>query len=86
MNRQTSLPNVEAVPVFHNRCGARTVHRTCQCEACVNWRAGAGTAPLDLQIRLRDGKCRGIRDGLPVTGWCKNAINVLEAVRRRVAL
>ena len=37
--------------------------------------------PFDLQIR--DGKCRGVRDGKPITGWCRDSMAVAAAVRRK---
>lgn len=40
-------------------------------------------ATFNLVIRERDGKCRAERNGKPITGWCRNAMKALNAVRRK---
>jgi hypothetical protein len=36
----------------------------------------------DLVIRP-DGKCRAERNGVAITGWCKNAMTCVDSVRKR---
>lgn len=39
--------------------------------------------PFNLVIRQSDGKCRGERYGQPVSGWCRDAMAVIDSVRRK---
>lgn len=40
---------------------------------------------FDLEVRARDGKCRGVGYGQPITGWCSDALKVIEVIRRKMA-
>lgn len=40
---------------------------------------------FDLEVRARDGKLRGVRHGQPITGWCGDALKVIDVIRRKMA-
>jgi hypothetical protein len=37
----------------------------------------------DLAIRESDGKCRAVRNGKPLTGWCGDALKVFDIMSRK---